>query len=67
MSLLISLVVSSVGVVFMIAGKRLYSTMYLVCGALLLIVSYVIDNPYALLLTGAIVSAIPYARSRGWV
>jgi hypothetical protein len=67
MSLLISLVVSSVGVVFMIAGKRLYSTVYLVCGALLLIASYVIDNPIALVLTGLIVSAVPYALKRGWV
>jgi hypothetical protein len=67
MSLLISLVVSSVGIVFMIAGKRLYSTTYLICGALLLIASYAIDNPFALLLTGSIVSAVPYARSRGWV
>ena len=67
MSLFLGLLFSSIGVVFMIAGKRTYSTAYIVCGALLVVVSYVINNVVALAIVGVILSAIPPALKRGWI
>ena len=66
MTFFLSLVVSSVGVVFMIVGKRTYQTVYIVSGALLIVASYVIDNLFALGAVGLILCAIPFASSRGW-
>jgi hypothetical protein len=67
MSFFLSLVFSSVGVVFMIAGKRTYQTVYIVCGALLIVASYLVDNLFALVAVSLILCAIPYASSRGWL
>ncbi|MEA2464654.1 MAG: hypothetical protein QOJ98_2401 [Acidobacteriota bacterium] len=67
MTFFVSLLFSSVGGVYLIYGKRTYSTSYLVCGALLLIVSYLIDNALGLTIVGVAVTAIPYCIKRGWV
>ena len=67
MSLFLGLLFSSIGGVYLIYGKRTYSTAYLVCGAVLLAVSYLIDNALALTVVGVIVTAFPYAISRGWL
>jgi hypothetical protein len=67
MSLFLGLLFSSVGVLFLVIGKRTYSTLYIVCGALLIVVSYVIDNVVALAILGVAISAVPFVVSRGWV
>jgi hypothetical protein len=67
MSLFLGLLFSSVGVLFLVIGKRTYSTLYIVCGAVLIVVSYVIDNVVALALVGVVISAVPFVVSRGWV
>jgi len=67
MYLLAGLLFSSIGGVFLIVGKRTYSTPYLVCGAVLLIASYLIENALVLMLVGSVVCAIPYGISRGWI
>ena len=66
MSLFLGLLFSSIGVVFMIAGKRSYSAVWIVCGALLVAVSYLIDNALALTLVGIVLTALPFASKRGW-
>jgi hypothetical protein len=67
MSLFLGLLFSTVGVLFLVIGKRTYSTLYIICGALLIVVSYVIDNVVALALLGVVISAVPFVVSRGWV
>ncbi len=67
MSLFVSLLFSSIGGVYLIYGKRTYSTAYLVCGALLLAVSYLIDNALALTVVGVAVTVVPHALNRGWL
>jgi hypothetical protein len=67
MSLFVSLLFSSIGGVYLIYGKRSYSTAYLVCGAVLLVLSYLIDNALALTVAGSIVTAVPHALNRGWL
>jgi hypothetical protein len=67
MSLFVSLLFSSIGGVYLIYGKRTYSTAYLVCGAALLVLSYLVDNALAITLAGAAVTVAPYAINRGWI
>jgi len=67
MSLFLGLLLSSVGVMYMVIGKRTWSTPYIVCGALLVIVSYVIDNTALLGVTGLLIAAVPLGISRGWI
>jgi hypothetical protein len=67
MSLFLGLLFSSVGVLYMVIGKRTWSTTYIVCGALLVIASYVIDNSALLGVAGIVISAVPLAISRGWI
>lgn len=50
----------------MIVGKRIYETPFLVCGALLIVVSYLVVNPILLFLVGSAVTAVPFAIRRGW-
>ena len=66
MTLLAGLVFSSIGGVFLFYGKRTYNTVYIVCGAILLLASYLIDNALALTVAGVIVTAVPYLYSRGF-
>jgi hypothetical protein len=66
MYLFLGLLFSSVGGVFMIVGKRIYETPFLVCGALLIVVSYLVVNPILLFLVGSAVTAVPFAIRRGW-
>jgi hypothetical protein len=67
LSLFVSLLFSSIGGVFLVVGKRTYSTVYVVCGALLFVVSYLIDNALALTAVGLLITAVPWAVRRGWV
>lgn len=67
MSLFLGLLFSSVGVLFMVIGKRTYSTVYIICGALLVVLSYAVDNVVALAILGVVIGAVPFVLSRGWV
>lgn len=67
MSLFLGLLFSSVGVLFMVIGKRTYSAVYIVCGALLVVLSYAVDNVAVLAILGVAISAVPFVASRGWV
>jgi hypothetical protein len=66
-NLFVSLLFSSVGGLFLIIGKRLGETAYIVCGALLLICCYVINNALLLTLAGIAIALVPLALRRGWV
>lgn len=67
MNLFASLLFSSVGGVYLIIGKRLSETVYILCGAALLICCYVINNALLLSLIGIAISLIPLALRRGWL
>ena len=66
MHLFAGLLFSSIGAVFLIIGKRTYNTVYLGCGAVLVIASYLIDNALILTAVGILVCAVPYVLARGW-
>lgn len=67
MSLFLGLLFSSVGVLYLVIGKRTYRTAYIVCGALLIVLSYVVDNVVTLAILGVAISGVPFLLSRGWV
>jgi hypothetical protein len=65
-TLFFSLLFSSIGGVYLIVGKRLQASEYIVCGAVLLICSYLINSALLLTIVGAAVTLVPYAMKRGW-
>jgi hypothetical protein len=67
MSIFLGLLFGSIGTVYMIYGKRQSSVMHIVVGAILLVYPYLFSNAILILITGAILTAIPYARQRGLI
>jgi hypothetical protein len=67
MSLFLGLLFSSIGILYMVIGRRTWNTPYIVCGALLVIASYVVDNAALLVVVGLAISAVPHLLSRGWI
>ncbi|MBV8546911.1 MAG: amino acid transport protein [Acidobacteria bacterium] len=67
MSIFLGLLFGSIGTVYMIWGKRQSSVMYIVVGAILLVYPYLFSNAILIFITGAILTAIPYARHRGLI
>jgi hypothetical protein len=67
MSIFLGLLFGSIGTVYMIYGKRQSSVMHIVVGAILLVYPYLFSNAILILITGAILTAIPYARHRGLI
>ncbi|MGA8808316.1 MAG: amino acid transport protein [Thermoanaerobaculia bacterium] len=67
MSIFLGLLFGSIGTVYMIWGKRQSSVMHIVVGAILLVYPYLFTNAILIFITGAILTAIPYARHRGLI
>jgi len=67
MSLFLGLLFGSIGVVYMIYGKRQSSVLHIVVGAILIVYPYLFSNPLLVFIAGAILTAIPYARLRGLI
>jgi hypothetical protein len=67
MSIFLGLLFGSIGTIYMIYGKRQSSVMHIVVGAILLVYPYLFSNAILILITGAILTAIPYARHRGLI
>ncbi|MEA2326178.1 MAG: hypothetical protein QOE68_1137 [Thermoanaerobaculia bacterium] len=67
MTLFLGLLFGSIGMVYMIYGKRQSSVMHIVVGAILIIYPYLFSNALLVFITGAILTAIPYARHRGLI
>jgi len=65
MSLFLGLLFGSIGMVYMIYGKRQSSVMHIVVGAILIIYPYLFSNTLLVFIAGVILTAIPYARHRG--
>jgi hypothetical protein len=65
MSLFLGLLFGSIGMVYMIYGKRQSSVIHIVIGAILMIYPYLFSNALLVFIAGAILTAIPYARQRG--
>jgi hypothetical protein len=59
-SLLWGLLFGSIGIGFLVYGKRQRRPVPLICGALLVIFPYFVSSPVLLVLIGAILAAIPY-------
>lgn len=67
MSIFLGLLFGSIGTVYMIWGKRQSSVVHIVVGAILLVYPYLFSNAILIFITGAILTAIPYARHRGLI
>ena len=65
MSLFLGLLFGSIGMVYMIYGKRQASVIHIVVGAILIIYPYLFSNTLLVFVAGVILTAIPYARLRG--
>jgi len=64
MSLFLGLLFGSIGMVYMIYGKRQSSVIHIVVGAILIIYPYLFSNTLLVFIAGVILTAIPYARLR---
>jgi len=67
MSLFLGLLFGSIGMVYMIYGKRQSSVMHIVVGAILIIYPYLFSNTLLVFIVGTVLTAIPYARQRGLI
>jgi hypothetical protein len=67
MSLFLGLLFGSIGMVYMIYGKRESSVIHIVVGAILIIYPYLFSNTLLVFIAGVILTAIPYARLRGLI
>jgi hypothetical protein len=67
MTLFLGLLFGSIGMVYMIYGKRQSSALHIVFGAILIIYPYLFSNALLIFIAGAILTAIPYARLRGLI
>jgi len=67
MSLFLGLLFGSIGMVYMIYGKRQSSVMHIVVGAILIIYPYLFSNTLLVFIVGTVLTAIPYARHRGLI
>ncbi|HEX3577762.1 MAG TPA: hypothetical protein VHY33_04285 [Thermoanaerobaculia bacterium] len=67
MSLFLGLLFGSIGMVYMIYGKRQSSVLHIVVGAILIIYPYLFSNALLVFIAGVILTAIPYARLRGLI
>ena len=65
MSLFLGLLFGSIGMIYMIYGKRQSSVIHIVVGAILIIYPYLFSNTLLVFIAGVILTAIPYARLRG--
>ena len=67
MSFFLGLLFGSIGMVYMIYGKRQSSVLHIVVGAILIIYPYLFSNALLVFIAGVILTAIPYARHRGLI
>ena len=67
MTLFLGLLFGSIGTVYLIYGKRQSSVIHIVVGAVLLVYPYLFSNAILIFITGAILTAIPFARQRGLI
>jgi hypothetical protein len=67
MSFFLGLLFGSIGMVYMIYGKRQSSVIHIVVGAILIIYPYLFSNTLLVFIAGVILTAIPYARLRGLI
>lgn len=66
MNLLLGLIFSSVGGVYLFIGRREHDPVYLIVGALLIVYSYFVTHTLLIIGIGIVLIAIPPARNRGW-
>ena len=67
MTLFFGLLFGSIGTVYLIYGKRQSSVIHIVVGAILLVYPYLFSNAILIFITGAILTAIPFAHQRGLI
>jgi hypothetical protein len=67
MTLFLGLLFGSIGTVYLIYGKRQSSVIHIVVGAILLVYPYLFSNAILIFITGAILTAIPFAHQRGLI
>jgi len=67
MTFFLGLLFGSIGMVYMIWGKRQSSVIHIVVGAILIIYPYLFSNTLLVFIAGVILTAIPYARLRGLI
>ncbi|HWS70727.1 MAG TPA: hypothetical protein VN605_01375 [Thermoanaerobaculia bacterium] len=64
MDLLLGLVFGAIGSGYLVYAKRQYSAAFALAGAALILYSYFLTNLAAILITGAMLAAAPFAWQR---
>lgn len=64
MDLLLGLVFGAIGSGYLVHAKRQYSAAFALAGAALILYSYFLTNVLAIVLTGALLAAAPFAWER---
>ena len=66
MTLLLGIVFGAIGSVYLAIARRQHEPSYLVCGFILIIYPWFIENVLLIILLGAAVTMYPIAKAKGW-
>ena len=66
MTLFLGLIFGAVGTVYLYIGRKEHDALYLIVGFGLIIYPYVFDSVFWIVAIGVVLSAIPWAHSRGF-
>jgi hypothetical protein len=64
MDLLLGLIFGAIGSGYLVYAKKQYSAVFAIAGAALILYSYFMTNIVAIVLTGAVLAAAPFAWER---
>ena len=67
MTLLLGIIFGAIGSVYIAIARRQHEPSFLICGFVLIIYPWFVDNVLIVILLGAAVSAFPVAKAKGWV
>ena len=66
MTIFLGILFSSIGGIYLFLGRREHDPVYLLIGFTLIVYPYFVTNIALMIAVGIVLSAIPFARSRGW-
>ncbi len=66
MTIVFGILFGAVGGVYIALGRKTYDPTYLVTGAALIFYPYFFSNAFVIVIIGAILTAIPIGRAKGW-
>ena len=66
MTLFLGLLFGAVGTVYLALAKKEHDVTYLLCGVVLIVYPYFIENVVLTIVIGIAVAMIPIGRAKGW-